>query len=751
MEFRKSQWTESISSLLRKTELNLIRIQTPFHEEYPRNCGSATYHTSFYDNGEAIQRPPTDFKDFKDTKDFREDSVPQIQQEIISVKNSIEKMLNERLKSQKKDIENIGDRLTNLEVRSTDLDRFKEETKISLNNIEKRCQSEIKRIEQSAKGFVTKEDLNIAVDSLSKASLNSFKGLEREIESIKSGDFDVKQEVFRMAEDKMRDVSKKFVSLNEFTLFKEGVLSEYDDRMKNLEQAIDLRLEKFKSSYEREETVFEKKVFDLKHNFDEREEKITRKIQEVEKNLEKTSKKHQEEKAGLSQEIEKLAGMIDVTELEYRLDALETSLNRLPKQVVQPDLSGLAQKQDLAGLQSKLADLEVYKKNLDQRIFEIERKVQELESAESSEIDADLGGPMKGVTFGKLEEEKKTSAFTNINIENFGESDSDSQYISPHTSPMNQLNILKKPGDFEIKAKSDLPKRKTDLIVVDEDPDIENKDNSYSKPAKKTEVKHFPVENVKVESKKSFEDSGKLFKSKENIEENFKGKKEEPVKGLKENKGINLFIPEPDLKKSESNSSDSESSDFGLGLSNKAPKPLTKPSQLEVKGKSEIPAKITKPVQSPLKIEDDEDEFGFSFAPILKQQKPALNPIQAKNTSQKVEEIKIVQKNEDLQVSGLVDSQFELFVANEIKICVDQLKVGIFGKALVEKSLVESAKPVPKKIPDSIKGMNMQNFLSRESSSGSFSGESGGSSEKSGSGSGSNSDVDFNQSIESLP
>ena len=147
MDFRKSQWTESISSLLRKTEMNLIRIQTPYHEELPRSYTSMTYQASFYENpiADQPQRPQTDYKD---------DSVPYIQQDLVSIKTTLEKMLQDRLKSQKKEIEEIGERLVSLEVGSQELDKFKEETRNSLFGIEKKCLAEIKRIESSAKGFV---------------------------------------------------------------------------------------------------------------------------------------------------------------------------------------------------------------------------------------------------------------------------------------------------------------------------------------------------------------------------------------------------------------------------------------------------------------------------------------------------------------------------------------------------------------------------------------------------------------------
>jgi hypothetical protein len=190
--------------------------------------------------------------------------MPIIQQEIHSVKSSLEKLLNERLRSQKKDIEDIGDRLATLEIRNQDLDRFKEETKISLNSIEKRCLSEIKRIENTGKGFVTKEDLNIASEAITRANLNTFKHLEQEIQAIKGGDFDVKEEMFRMTEEKIRTASKKFVSIEEFSSFKEGVDRDYYEKTRDLEENISNRLEKFKENYEREGSGYELRIKEVK-------------------------------------------------------------------------------------------------------------------------------------------------------------------------------------------------------------------------------------------------------------------------------------------------------------------------------------------------------------------------------------------------------------------------------------------------------------------------------------------------------
>lgn len=743
MEFRKSQWTESISSILRKTELNLIRIQTPYHEEYPRSIGSVTYHASFYDNGtgEPNQRPPTDFK---------EDTMPIIQQEIHTVKSSLEKLLNERLRSQKKDIDDIGDRLATLEIRNQDLDRFREETKISLNTIEKRCLTEIKRIESSGKGFVTKEDLSIAAESITKANLNTFKQLEQEIKTIKGGDFDIKEEMFRMTEEKIRTASKKFVSLQEFSSFKESIERDFEEKNKEIEDSIEHRLEKFRNSYERNGAELEERIVEVKKEFSEKENKIFRRIEEFESLVEKGERKGKEEREKIQREIEKIGNLVDTTEIEYRLDALEQGLKKLPKEIPQPDLSGIVHKQDLATLQVKLIELETYKKTLDSRIHEIEKRVGELENqaSESSEIDEDLAVnkefSSKGLTFGKIEEEKKTAGFTNINIENLGESDSDSQYISPHTSPMNQLNILKKSADFEFKSKNEVMKKKSDLIVVDEDPDIENKDHSYTK-SPKPEVKHFPVDTVKIDSKKVLEDQ-----------------KPKP-KDSAEPKGVNLFIPEPTkLIKNESSDSESSDSSFGLGLGKKSKKvekpdlkkpdinlekPENKPKleKLDIKkpepkaekvdhdfgfeiGFSKVETKEIKPkpAQKVIQIDDDDDDFGLFSKP---DPKSVAKPVVFNSKAPE----RIV-NNQDDEIRKFTLKCYEEFVNDEIQFCVQTLQ-GAKGKAFEEK-----------KIPSSIKGMSMQKILKNPSySSGSGSGSGSGSDNNSSSG------VEFDDDLGFLP
>jgi hypothetical protein len=101
---------------------------------------------------------------------------------------------------------------------------------------------------------------------------------------------------------------------------------------------------------------------------------IFRKIEELEGVIQKNERKYKEEKGKVQEEFEKINNLIDTTEIEYRLDALEQGLKKLPREAPQPDLSGLVHKQDLATLQVKLVELETYKRNLDNRIYEVEKK-----------------------------------------------------------------------------------------------------------------------------------------------------------------------------------------------------------------------------------------------------------------------------------------------------------------------------------------------------------------------------------------
>jgi hypothetical protein len=249
--------------------------------------------------------------------------------------------------------------------------------------------------------------------------------------------------------------------------------------------------------------------------------------------------------------------------------------------------------------------------------------------------------------------------------------------------------------------------------VVDEDPDIENKDHSYSKSPKldlkKTEVKHFPVETVKVESKKVLEDiRPKLIDS-------------------GEVKGVNLSIPEPAkiLKSEDSDSSsdpnldsDSKSSDssFGLGMGSK-PKILAKaqPKQTEFKlekpdhdfgfefssSKPETKDNRLKPIQKVIQIDDDDDDFGLFSKPEPKSlakplSKPAIfNPKQP-------EKIVVNQESEEIKWSF---ECYEMFVDEEIDFCVKSLQSP------------KGTQIVKNKIPSSIKGSSFQKLMAKNSSS----------------------------------
>ncbi|OMJ68173.1 hypothetical protein SteCoe_34449 [Stentor coeruleus] len=676
MEYRKSQWSENISSLLRKTEMNLIRIQTPYHEEVPRTYASMTYNTSFYDNQmiqEPPHRPPTEYKD---------DTLPILQQEISTVKNSLEKLLHERLRGQKKDLEDINERLTSLEIGNQDMDRFKEDIQKNLYNIEKKCLAEVKRIENSGKGFITQEDLKIATEAIRNANINSLKQLEKEIEYVRSGDMDIKEEVFRITEEKVRDISKKFVTNNEFNSLKETVLKETKDRFRDFDYNLNGKIDEFRSDNSREILAFEQKISELSKKFDQKEDSIFRKIRDLEVSLEKSTKKSAEDKKRLEQELEKLSNTEEIEELSIRIRKLENQIQDFPKEIPEPDLSHFVQKKELIALNSKLQEFETYKKNVNEKIVKLEKKIDEVEnrlSDSSEEIEDDIVAKQdfinKGAaTFGKNEPvESGGPALTKIFINDLGDSDSESHgYISPHTSPMNQLPLsglkLEEKKDnqqFDFKHKTNL-RINQGLGMINEDPVVENKlkkseeDNAdkIKKPneikkveepgLKKTEVKHFSVETVKVEKKPtedSLKNKGKDLlenKGKESLENS--GKTKEIFVQSKKN----VIIP----------SSDSESSGsedmFGL---KKTPLEKSKPKITGQKAQNLISLDIEDIFDSPKPnltkqpeknkkiIEFDEEDLDFGLGDqkkpeIPKKDEPVKTFVKAPEPTKKIEEEK---------------------------------------------------------------------------------------------------------------
>ena len=551
MEFRKSQWTESISSLLRKTEMNLIRIQTPYHEDIPRTYTSMGYQGSFYDNTptEHPPRPQTDYK---------EDSSSYIQQELISVKGSLEKILQEKIKQQKKEIEDIGDRLITLEVGHQDMEKVKNETRTSLQAIEKKCLAEIKRIENSGKGFVTSEDLKITTEALKQANVNQLKQLEIEIQQMKSGDMEIKEEVYRITEEKLREASKRFVSLQEFAGVKDNIFRESSQKLKEFEFTLGERRENFRIENEKQSQNFEQRLDAINQRYDRKEEKLLNKFEDLERSLESSNIKYQSDIKSLKSEIAEVHELINTEDIESELSALKKQVSSLPKSIPEPDLSMFASKKDLKILMDKLQESENYKQIFEEKISDIEKRMVLLEEqlSESEEVDIDLGPKQssftaKGAaTFGKTEAVEENAGLTKIFINDLGDSDSESHgYVSPHTSPMNQLPLglgisrpeEKKNAEFDFKQKTDLHIKNSGLNMINEDPYVENKagvmnvqekrgeekkfkegiersreevkveirseGNKDFVENKKVEVKHFPVESVRLDMKKPSEET----------------------------------------------------------------------------------------------------------------------------------------------------------------------------------------------------------------------------------------------------
>lgn len=533
MEFRKSQWTESISSLLRKTEMNLIRIQTPFHEEVPRNYTSMTYQASFYDNpiNEHHPRPQTDFK---------EDSSSFIQQELTTAKSSLEKMLHEKIKQHKKYIEDIGERVVALEINKDDLERFKDDTRVMVESIEKKCLAEVRRIENSGKGFVSQEDMKVSIEALKQANVNQLKLLEKEIEQFKSGDLGVKEEVFRITEEKIREITKKFVGNQEFHGVKEGVLKEASQRLKEFEIGLNGKFEGFRLENEKYAERFEEKLENVSEKHGKKEQKLLSKLDDLERALENIASKQINDVKSLKADISQVNELINIEDLEGEVHSLKKQIASLPTSFPEPDLSNVVHKKELKVLLSRLEDSENTREALEQKVADLEKRLNSLENQSSEEIDIDLAPKQifanKGAaTFGKKEEEN--SGLTKICINDFGESDSESHGgPSPHTSPMNQFSGLtnKKVEQFDFKKKTDLHIKNSGLIMIDEDPhtenitinvDEENREFERSRIQKKVEIfkpeiKNFPVEEKKIEKgfgKSSF-DSESEEKSSESME-----------------------------------------------------------------------------------------------------------------------------------------------------------------------------------------------------------------------------------------
>ena len=506
-----------------------MRIQSP--EEYPLAFTSTGYQQLYYDNSikDSSLRAQNDYKN-----SIKEDASQYIQEDFLSIKSSLEKMLKEKIKIQKQNIREIGERLISLETGHENFNNFKEETNSMLISIEKKCFDDIKKIKNNGKEFITQEDLKIGIESLKKSNITQLKQIEGEIQNIYSENINIKEEVFRIAEEKIRETSKKYVSQQEFEGVKENILRELNQKIKDIEFNLYDRLENIKIDDERRYMKFEQKIQEISKKYEKQEENIYKKTQELEKSLENINYMHLNSIKSLNAKITDISELVNTKVIDSEMESLKKQVALLPRKASEPDLTDYAKKIDIQLLEDKIQELMKYKEIFDLKITEIETKVNTLETqlSESEEIDIDLAPNQSFAReSGETEVKKENTDLTKISLNNLGDSDTHG-YVTPCISPMNQMSfgsiksIDKNTEKRDFKKKTDLHIKNPELIMINEDHCSEN-NLSNTKQAKEININALIQLKSEEKNKKELKKNESIKISNKNI--SYKSEIEIPI------------------------------------------------------------------------------------------------------------------------------------------------------------------------------------------------------------------------------
>ncbi|CAG9314806.1 unnamed protein product [Blepharisma stoltei] len=368
MEYRKSSyWADSITSIMRKTEMNLHRIQTPLqqlYEEQSRPATSAVYQSN----------DPSDIRSRPRTANQPEDSPI----EPNYMKTHIEKIVTDFLKFQRHDINSINDRLAILETSQAQSEANKENFQKSLNAVENKCLAETRRLEETFRGFVTQDDLKIVEESVKNTHLYQIAQVELDFKDLRSELHGIKEEAFIMVENRLRELAKSMINPKEILDLKNEVIRETAEKINEIENKISQDWQTLQNFNSETVEMYEKKFRDfndvINDRIDDENKDWTKKIATVKNSI-------TEECGKLKSEIQRLENEFSLGDIEYEIGDLRKQFTSLQKSV-----GNFASKQDLEEVRKSAANSQpvqidtenlVEREEINEIIKEINKRLEE--------------------------------------------------------------------------------------------------------------------------------------------------------------------------------------------------------------------------------------------------------------------------------------------------------------------------------------------------------------------------------------
>lgn len=371
MDYRKSLWADNIASMLRKTEVNLLRLQCSFTEQRYSVSNS---------NREPFKSPRSEEMQ-KKLYEEKEPANPawNSNQELEDIKKGFEKVVQSKIKEQQNSLDYFTDKIAGLEGDSEDLQKFRGNIEEKIRAVEIRCKEQIGEIEGFCRQFVNAEEITKLVDEVRGKGLELAKRMQKEVDDAKVVGNEERDRAVSQIESKVQERMRLLVSKSEFFKGKESLEQGIDELVRECEGNIEGRIERMKKGYKKSCKSLENELGECENGINSVTEVLNSRLETIEESVSETKKQHLDGFRGLRSDIKRIEGLTDTSSLDDRIKLLEKKYKAIPK-APEIDLSEFAEKSELNFWVSKYEKVLKEKKNLELRIDDLEQKLVQIEA-----------------------------------------------------------------------------------------------------------------------------------------------------------------------------------------------------------------------------------------------------------------------------------------------------------------------------------------------------------------------------------
>ena len=202
MDYSSAHWSSTITTLLKKTESNLYRHSSQPNLKIAPVKSQQKFSDSFYipsksQQNEDISATSFDFQQFKN-------------------------FVFENFKAFNQDLQRLNKKLNAKDQLDSEFFEYKEDFSLALQAIEKRCISEVRRVESNLVQFVTFETLRNTEEWLRSDNLEKFSQLELKFKDTKQAISALGENFSQQSKGELRKLKQKFLRLEDLKKFKEN-------------------------------------------------------------------------------------------------------------------------------------------------------------------------------------------------------------------------------------------------------------------------------------------------------------------------------------------------------------------------------------------------------------------------------------------------------------------------------------------------------------------------------------------------